>query len=272
LAQLEGPGEIEYNNDVISTRIALALQDQLMGNLTANLPHLCACTYLADKKQQGIFDERMKQYDQCLENQRLQMMPSSYPSFQPSMLPSFTPSMNPTVTNETLTTSSILPIIQSSQSISSNNITGSKNSTSNEPIVCRKPKSLQTQTIEFAIQRVFISQFKRCEGLNLPNISSDSSGNGTVCTEIGKTTAFESLNVSTGDLLMEMKNCGNDALNITKDYNLTNVITKSLSDASPSWNWNRCKSRNKTTAREENLASNLNQLFVSCVFDALFGT
>mmetsp|Transcript_13012 Transcript_13012/g.22196 ORF Transcript_13012/g.22196 Transcript_13012/m.22196 type:complete len:681 (-) Transcript_13012:107-2149(-) len=266
LAQLEGPGEIEYNNDVISTRIALALQDQLIGNLTENLPHLCACTYLADKTQQGIFDKRMEENEQCLKEQQLQMMPSSYPSFQPSMLPSFTPSMNPNKTNETLTlatngTSSILPIIESSQSMSSNNITGSKNSTSNEPIVCRKPKSLQTQTIEFAIQRVFISQFKRCEGLNLPNISSDSSGNGTVCTEIGKTTAFESLNVSTGDLLMEMKNCGNDALNITKDYKLTNVITKSLSDASPSWNWNRCKSRNKTTAREENLASNLNQLF-----------
>eukprot|EP00984_Skeletonema_dohrnii_P010789 scaffold4233_cov142-Skeletonema_dohrnii-CCMP3373.AAC.32 len=280
LAQLEGPDEIIYNNDVISTQIALALQDQLIGNITETLPYICACTYLADKKQQGIFDERMEEYQLCLWEQGNQSMPSSYPSFQPSNQPSFTPSLNPTATNVTLTlngtdSSSILPIIESSPTISSNNFTtSSNNSTTNEneePIVCKKPKSLQTQTIEFAIQRVFISQFKRCDlnlnltNKNLTNTSTESLGDGAICAEIGKSTIFEDMSMSTNDLLTEMKTCGSEALEIADDYKLKSVITKSLAEASPSWNWNRCNSRNKTTNREGDLAyqtkTNLNQLF-----------
>jgi len=119
LAQLEGPGEVANNNDIISTRVALALQDQVMGNITENLPHLCLCTYLMEKTFQDIFDKEMQRYEQCLEEQTLQRMPSSNPSFQPSSQPSFIPSLNPNSTNVTLIfngtddSASALPIIDS---------------------------------------------------------------------------------------------------------------------------------------------------------------
>lgn len=280
LAQLEGPGEVANNNDVISTRVALALQDQVMGNITENLPHLCLCTYLTEKKFQDIFDKEMQRYEQCLEEQTLQRMPSSNPSFQPSSQPSFIPSLNPNSTNVTLIfngtddSASALPIIDSNLMISSNNsagatnITESNNTTDNEPIiVCVEPKSLRNSVIEFAIQRVFISQFKSCLD-NPRNISADPVGSGEVCTKTGEKAKFEDIEVSTEDLLMEMKNCGKEALNIAERYMLTSVITKSLSDATPSYNWNRCALRNATGEQDlsEKTVMNLNQLFVSSFF------
>ena len=270
LAQLEGPEELIQNNKVISTRLALALQEQLVGNITENLPHICACTYLADEMRRDRYDEKMREYEQCLEQQELERMPSSNPSFQPSMHPSFMPSVDPNATLNR-TDSSLPVIIESNETKSSNNTTGSNNSTKKEPIQCGdKPESLQTQTIEFAIQRVFLSQFKRCAE-NPTNRSLNPFGDSAICTEIGKTAAFGDHNISTSDLLMEMKNCGSEALKIAEDYKLSNAIDKSLSDASPSWNWNRCTSRDKTKSGDlgYQTRTNLNQLFVSSSFDSL---
>lgn len=267
LAQLEGPGEIDHNNDVISTRIALALQGQLVGNITENLPYLCACTYLKETKKQDVYDEKQANYEQCLKDQALQREPSTYPSLQPSMNPSFIPSMNPNSTTLTLNgtdSTSILPVIESSSPIVSNNTTASNNSTENKPIVCTKPKSLQTETIESAIQEVFESQFKRCEDIP-QNTRSNAFGTGA-CYDV-----FEiSTELNTTDLLKEMNECGIEALKIADDYKLESVITKSLSDASLSWNWNRCT--NNSGDLGQKTAKNLNQLFVSSLFDSLFGT
>ena len=262
LAQLEGPGEIEYNNDVISARIALALQDQLIGNITMNLPHICACTYLTDKMYQDIFDEQTQEYEQCLENQRLQKMPSSYPSFHPTIQPSLSPTIQPSLSNTTnnLTASVGIetPIIESSDS---NELS---TSATNEPIVCAEPKSRQKSAIEFAIQNVFTSQFKPCLSAdNLMNFTSNPFSDSAICTETGMTTTFDDIGVTTEDLLMEMKTCGNDALSIGADYKLTSVITRGLADSSPSWNWNRCTLRVKKNRTKDDVAMSLNQLFVS---------
>lgn len=267
MAQFEGPGEIDHNNDVISTRIALALQDQLVGNITENLPYLCACTYLKEIKKRGIYDEKEAKYEQCLEDQKLQREPSTYPSFQPSMNPSFIPSMDPNATslalNGTADSTSILPIIEPSPTISTSNTTAS-NSTKNEPIVCKKPKSLQTETIESAIQEVFESQFKRCE--DIPQNTRLNSFDSDDCYD-----AFEDdIELNTTDLLKDMNECGTEALKIADNYKLESVITKSLSDASLSWNWNRCTDNSDDW--EQKAAKNLNQIFVSSLFDSLFGT
>lgn len=265
LAQLEGPGEIEHNNDVISTRIALALQDQLVGNITENLPYLCACTYLKETKKQNVYDEKQAKYEQCLVDQALQREPSAYPSFQPSLNPSF---MNPNSTtltlNGTADSASILPPTEPSPTISTSNTTASNNSTTNEPIICKKPKSLQTETIESAIQEVFESQFKRCEDIP-QNTRTNAFGTGACYDVYGDNTE-----VNTGDLLKEMSECGTEALKIADDYMLESVITKSLSDASLSWNWNRCTVNSGDLGQKT--AKNLNQLFVSSLFDSLFGT
>ena len=261
LAQLEGPGEIEHNDNVISTRIALALQDELVGNITENLPYLCACTYLKEKEQQWIFDEKKLKYDQCLERQELQRRPSTSPSFQPSMHPSFIPSMDPNATTSTL--NGTAPILESSPTITTNNTTASNNSTKNEPIVCTEPKSLQTLTIESAIQEVFESQFKRCE--HIPqNISSNPLDTGAVCDDAIE----DSIELNTGYLLKEMKKCGSEALEIADDYKLRSVIIKSLSEASLSWNWNRCAASGDWAQKTK---TNLNQLFVSSLVVLLFG-
>lgn len=265
MAQLEGPGEIEHNNDVISTRIALALQDQLVGNITENLPYLCACTYLKKTKKQNVYDEKQAKYEQCLVDQALQREPSAYPSFQPSLNPSF---MNPNSTtltlNGTADSASILPPTEPSPTISTSNTTASNNSTTNEPIICKKPKSLQTETIESAIQEVFESQFKRCEDIP-QNTRTNAFGTGACYDVYGDNTE-----VNTGDLLKEMSECGTEALKIADDYMLESVITKSLSDASLSWNWNRCTVNSGDLGQKT--AKNLNQLFVSSLFDSLFGT
>jgi hypothetical protein len=275
LAQLEGPEELVQNNKIMSTRIALALQDELVGNITENLPHICACTYLADEMQRGRYEEKMQEYEQCLEQQELERMPSSNPSFQPSMYPTSFPSVDPNATLNRTDSSSLPVIIESSTTEPSNNTAGgSNNSTKKEPTECIKPKSLQTQTIEFAIQRVFSTQFKRC--VENPTNTSPSTlfGNSSICNEIGKATSFGNLDISTSDLLTEMKNCGSEALEIAADYRLSNAIEKGLADASPSWNWNRCTSREEKANNEDiryQTRKNLNQLFVSFVCDSLSG-
>lgn len=286
MAQLEAPDEIKQNNQVISTRIALALQDQLVGNITENLPHICACTYLADEKRRDIYDEKMREYEQCLVQQELERMPSSNPSFHPSMHPSFHPSMHPsfmpsvdpnaTLNGTDLSLSLPEPVIESSlptssdNNIGSNNNTGSNNSTEKEPIQCDKPESLQTEAIEMAIQNVFASQFKRCFDNPTNKSLNPFDGNSNICTEIGKTTTFQDHNISTSALLTEMKNCGSEALKIAEEYKLDYAIIKSLSDASLSWNWIRCTGNGFDVGYQAR--KNLNQLFVSSVFDLLFGT
>lgn len=62
LAQFEGPGEIETNNNIIATNMAVQFYEVLSLKLTAELPFICACTFLTEEEQR-IADEM---YKECL--------------------------------------------------------------------------------------------------------------------------------------------------------------------------------------------------------------
>lgn len=279
-ADLESRGEIEANNEIFAAKAAVAFQEQMMGNITANLPLLCTCSYLHELQYEEKINEQQAEYEQCLEQQRLQLMPSSSPSLQPSNQPSLNVTINNGTDEESIP---LLPILDSSPT-SSNNDTINSTKEGNTPIVCKEPPpSLNTPMLTFAIQRVFVSQMKRCVDLSdiATNLNS-SFDNVTVCSDLtdpklaalcdwdqycDQRLKFQDLVISPEDLLNKMDVCGQEALDIAKEYRMENISKPGLVDESVSFNWNRCAFRtkkNQTKAEEvgDQITSNLNQLLV----------
>ena len=273
-ADLESHGEIEANNAIFAAKAAVTFQEQLVGNITVNLPRMCTCSYLHEQQYEEKINEQQAEYEQCLEQQRLQLMPSSSPSLQPSNQPS----LNGTINNGTDESVPLLPILDSSPTSNSTTKEG------NTPIVCKEPPpSLNAQMLTFAIQRVFVSQLKRCVDLSdiATNLTS-SFDNVTVCSDLtdpnlaalcdwerycDQRLKFQDLVISPEDLLNKMDVCGQDALDIAKEYRMENITKPGLVDESITWNWNRCAFRtkkNQTKAKEvgDQITSNLNQLLV----------
>jgi hypothetical protein len=131
--------------------------------------------------------------------------------------------------------------------------------------------------------RVFVNQMKRCVDLSdiATNLNS-SFDNVTVCSDLtdpklaalcdwdqycDQRLKFQDLVISPEDLLNKMDVCGQEALDIAKEYRMENISKPGLVDESVSFNWNRCSFRtkkNQTKAKEvgDQITSNLNQLLV----------
>ena len=274
-ADLESRGEIEANNEIFAAQAAVLFQEQLVGNITINLPRMCTCTYLHELQYEEKINGQQAEYEQCLEQQRLQLMPSSTPSLQPSNQPTSNGTINNGTDEESIP---LLPILDSP------NDTINFTKEGNTPIVCKEPPpSSNAHMLTFAIQRVFVNQMKRCVSLSdiVTNLNS-SFDNVTVCSDLtdpklaalcdwnlycDQRLKFQGLVISPEDLLNKMDVCGQEALDIAKEYRMENISKPGLVDESVSFNWNRCAFRtkkNQTKAEEvgDQITSNLNQLLV----------
>jgi len=232
------PGEIDTNNDIIATKMALQFNVELGKRLTEELPFVCACTFLTEEEQR-ILDER---YENCLAEEELN------PAEAVAALNAA--AMNKNITNSTIfsvgsnsTTNSSASLFAVGNSSDSPTANPSRRPTSppiNFRSKCIKPPDLESFAIEQTIQELFANRFS-CGGnisLGGPQL------NVTLCSSkhINETTSQfpKTMTVSPEDMFTSLNNCGKTADAIVDAYRMTDIIVSELISSDVTFNWIRC--------------------------------
>ena len=235
------PGEIDTNNDIIATKMAMQINVVLGKRITEELPFICACTFLTEEEQR-ILDEG---YEDCLAEEEL----------NPTMAAEAAAAA-PNATNSTIfsvgsnsTTNSSAPLFDVGNSSDSPTDNPSRGPTSPPTIFrskCIKPPDLESFAIEETIQKLFVSRFPCRDPHNISEIQPlrGPKQNVTLCSskQINETSSQfpRRMRISPEDMFDSLTACGQAAEAIVDAYRMTDIIVSELISSGITFNWIRC--------------------------------
>ncbi|KAL9186811.1 hypothetical protein ACHAXT_010531 [Thalassiosira profunda] len=232
LAELEGPVEIQTNNAIIATRMALAFHAAVVGNVTRKLPVICACTFMLDEER----EERDVAFQECLrkeqeERNRTELLQLNGTSGNRTEVQlngtssgnaSSIPVLNGTSDNtSTPTTDDVFNTILNI----SDGVTDAVNN-------CTKPPALDVLAIEATVQEIVYEHIEGCGEAPI---------NTTFSRICGKE-VFQGANttISPNLLLKSMNECGVAALDVVESYRLGEIVVAELASQDITFDWIRC--------------------------------
>ena len=218
LAELEGPVEIQTNNAIIATRMALAFHAAVVGNVTRKLPVICACTFMLDEER----EERDVAFQECLRNEQEERNRTELLQLNGTYGNRTEVQLNGTAYNtSTPTTDDVFNTILNI----SDGVTDAVNN-------CTKPPALDVLAIEATVQEIVYEHIEGC---------GEAPVNTTFSRICGKE-VFQGANttISPNLLLKSMNECGVAALDVVESYRLGEVVVAELASQDITFDWIRC--------------------------------